>query len=145
MRASTVAVELILAVLLSGLVGSLIGSSQKVNTTVTATSTLTVTTSVGAGSEVQGIVTGSVTIGGQTISNMSGYGIVFVPKCSAGTTCPATIAEIYPTGHYSILLNPGNYTVTGLFPSCKWAGCSSAFPQKVSVGAGMQVVFNIDL
>jgi hypothetical protein len=146
MKKSTIALGLALAIILSGLAGGFIGYSVKGNAVVTTTSTSTVTTSVGAHSEVQGIVTGEVMIEGQTApSNLSNYALVFVPQCSVGPACLATIAEIYPTGHYSILLNPGNYTVTGLFPSCEWAGCSSAFPQKVTAIGGMQVVLNFYL
>jgi hypothetical protein len=143
-----VAAGLVLAIVVSGLAGAEVGYSLKGSATVTTTSTSTVTTSVSetTSSEIQGIVTGIVTVEGQTASsNLSNYALVFVPQCSLGPNCLTSLANIYPTGHYSILLNPGNYTVFWLFPSCSWAGCSSAFPQKVTVVGGMQVVLNIDL
>jgi len=139
---------LIIAIIVSGLAGALTGYSLKGSATVTTISTSTITTSVSAtaSSEIQGIVTGIVTIEGQAApSNLSSYALVFVPQCSPGPNCPVSLASIYPTGHYSILLNPGNYTMSWLFPSCPWAGCSSAFPQKVTVVGGMQVSLDIDL
>jgi hypothetical protein len=147
MKSSMVAAGLILAIIVCGLAGAVIGYSLKGSATVTTTSTSTVTTSVSAStsSEIQGIVTGIVTVEGQTEpSNLSSYALVFVRQCSPGPNCPISLASIYPTGHYSILLNPGNYTVSWLFPFCPWAGCSSALPQKVTVVGGMQVVLNID-
>jgi len=147
MRPSMIA-GLILVVVISGLAGAFAGSSLEGNTTVTATITSTVTTSVSEStySELQGIVTGTVTIEGQTSpSNLSSYALVFLPHCSSGPNCQATLAGIYPTGHYSILLNPGNYTVVWLYPSCPWAGCPAAFPQKVAVTGGMQIVLDIEL
>jgi hypothetical protein len=121
---------------------------MKGNATVTTTSTSTVTSSasVSASSEMQGIVTGIVTVQGQTASsNLSDYALVFVLQCPAKPTCPVSLVSIYPTGHYSALLNPGNYTVSWLVPFCMWAGCSSAFPQRVTVVGGMQTVLNINL
>jgi hypothetical protein len=147
-RTSTVAVGLILAIILSGLAGGIIGYSAKGNATVATTNTSTVTSSVSAttSSEMQGVVTGIVTVEGQTApTNLSDYALVFVLQCSAEPACPVSLASIYPSGHYSILLNPGNYTVSWLIPSCRWVGCSSAFPQKVTVVGGMQVVLNIIL
>ena len=152
MRTSTFAVGLILAIILSGLLGGFIGYSVKGYKTITTTSTSTVTTSVNATtntgpSSMQGVVTGIVTVEGQTVSNLSEYDLVFVRLCAGRTSaCPTTLVSIYPSGHYSALLDPGNYTVSSLYPSCPWAGCSSAFPSKeVTVIGGMQVVFNIDV
>ena len=145
------AVVLILAIILSGLVGGFIGYSVKGYTTITTTSTSTVTISVSATtntgqSSMQGVVTGMVTVEGQTVSNLSDYDLVFVRLCMGLTSsCPTTLVSIYSSGHYSALLDPGNYTVSSLFPSCPWAGCSSAFPKEVTVTGGMQVVFNIDV
>jgi len=54
-------------------------------------------------------------------------------------------ATIAPSGHYSILLAPGNYTITGLSPSCNWGGCSSSFPKPVVVEGGQQLIVNVDV
>ena len=147
MRAS-IAAGLIIVIIVSGLTGAWVGYSSKGGATETTTLTSIVTTSVSSttSSEEQGIVTGIVTVEGQSApSNLSSFALVFVPKCSSGSNCQVTLAYIYPTGHYSILLNPGNYTVFWLYPSCQWAGCSAAFPQEVAVVGGMQVVLNFDL
>ena len=107
-------------------------------------------------SALLGVVTGYVTVGpsrpvclpGQSCNvNVSGYSIVFTPRCGApGTGCPASTTPLSPSGHYSILLPAGNYSVTGLSPSCQWVGCSVAFPMEVEVQGGMQILvnFNID-
>jgi hypothetical protein len=106
-------------------------------------------------SGMQGVVAGYVTVGpsqpvcsaNQTCNvNMSGYSLVFTPQCSgASSSCQARSAELSPSGHYSILLPAGNYSVTGLYPSCTWVSCSSAFPKTVAVEGGMQLVFNISI
>ena len=148
MRTSTVATGLILAIVVSGLAGGFVGWSMKGRTTVATTRTSIVTSSVNAStsSGMQGIVTGIVTVEGQTApSNLSGYALIFVLQCPVEPACPVNLVSIYPTGHYSTLLNPGNYTVSWLVPSCRWAGCSSAFPQRVTVVGGMQTVLNINL
>jgi hypothetical protein len=112
-------------------------------------------TSTNSGSEMQGIITGLVTVGpsqpscaaGQSCTeNVGGYSLVFAPRCAgAPQSCETLMASIAPSGHYSILLDPGNYTVTGLYPSCPWPGCSTAFPKNVTVVGGMQIVYNFDI
>ena len=105
-------------------------------------------------SGIQGIVTGYVTVGpsqpscptGQACDvNMTGYALVFTPQCAATIGCQSSTAELSPGGHYSILLPAGNYSVTGLSPSCDWVGCSSAFPKSVVVEGGMQLVLNVEI
>ena len=106
-------------------------------------------------SAIQGVVTGYVTVGpsqpvcsaNQSCNvNMSGYSLEFTLQCNPAVyNCPASMATLSPSGHYSILLSPGNYTVTGLYPSCHWLGCSSAFPKTVTVEGGSQVVLNVDI
>ena len=118
------------------------------STSVPSSST---TTSTG----MQGIVTGYVTVGpSQPLCqvdqpctvNMTGYSLVFTPKCPvASSLCQPTRAQLGPGGHYSILLPAGEYTVSGLYPSCTWMGCSSAFPKTVAVESGMQLVYNVDI
>jgi hypothetical protein len=77
---------------------------------------------------------------------MTGYSLLFTPNCHGSTAgCQPDKAVLSPAGHYSILLPAGNYTVTGLDPSCSWVGCSTAFPKTVVVEGGMQVVFNINI
>lgn len=126
-----------------------LGSTMNAGTSASLTSSTTVT-----GSGIQGIVTGYVTVGpsqpvcsaNQTCNeDMSGYSLVFTPRCSASSNCQAIKAELSPSGHYSILLPAGDYSVTGLYPSCNWMGCASAFPKTVAVEGGMQLVFNINV
>ncbi len=111
------------------------------------------TTSTSSG--MKGVVAGYVTVGPSQPScsttqscnvNMSGYRLVFTPQCAASASCEPSSAPLSPSGHYSILLPAGNYTVTGLSPSCQWQGCSSAFPKDVTVQGGMQITldFTID-
>jgi hypothetical protein len=148
----TVAV-FILVVAVAVLMGGYLAFTQNGVTSSTQTSSTTTTNSV-----IQGVVTGYVTVGpSQPVCSanqscnvdMSGYSLVFTPACPrSALTCPppaAEMAELSPGGHYSILLSPGNYTVTGLNPSCLWLGCSSAFPQTVAVEGGMQLVFNVNI
>jgi hypothetical protein len=104
---------------------------------------------------IQGVVTGYVTAGpsqpscptNQTCDeNLSGYSLVFTPQCTVSASdCNATMAALGPGGHYSIFLPAGNYSVTGLYPSCDWVGCSSAFPKTITVEGGMQLVFNVGI
>ncbi len=108
------------------------------------------------GSAIQGVVTGYVTVGpaqpvcqaNQSCNvNVTGYSLVFVATCAGPAhSCSPVLAALSPSGHYSILLPPGEYSVTGLSPSCSWVGCPAAFPKTVTVAAGMQVVvdFSID-
>lgn len=104
---------------------------------------------------IQGVVTGFVTVGpsqpscpsGQSCDvNMSGYSILFEPSC-LGTEAPCKVmsAALSQSGHYSILLDPGDYSVTGLSPSCGWLGCSTAFPESVIVQSGVQTVLNFQI
>lgn len=117
--------------------------------------TTTQTSSTTTGSGIQGVVTGYVTAGpSQPVctpdqscnENMSGYSLVFTPQCSGPSSdCQTRTAVLSPSGHYSILLPAGSYSVTGLVPSCPWLGCSSAFPKTITVEGGMQLVFNVDI
>ena len=135
------------------LVGFYLNST--LNSTVnTVTNTTQTSSSTGSNSEMEGIVTGYVTVGtSQSVctsnqscnENLRGYSVVFTLQCSQKSNCQTSMAAISPSGHYSILLPPGNYSVTGLYPSCDWTGCSSAFPQSVVVEGGMQLVFNINI
>jgi hypothetical protein len=129
---------------------ALSNGSQTTTVTQQSSSSSSATSSV-----IQGVVTGYVTAGpakpvcsvNQSCDeNMSGYSIVFTPQCpgSAGS-CQAVTAPLSYAGHYSILLPPGAYTVTGLSPACKWMGCSTAFPKIVTVEGGMQLVFNVQI
>ncbi len=116
--------------------------------------TTTTQTSTATSSGMQGVVTGYVTVGpsqpvcyaNQTCNvNMTGYSLVFTPQCGASHGCQPEMAQLSPSGHYSILLPEGVYTVTGLSPSCNWMGCASAFPKTVTVEGGMQLVFDVDI
>jgi hypothetical protein len=106
-------------------------------------------------SQIQGIVTGYVTVGpsqpvcpaNQSCNfNLTGYSLVFTSVCS-GSSCQVQtfLAPLSPSGHYSILLYPGEYSVTGLSPSCSWMGCSATFPQSVIVVGGSQLVMNFNV
>lgn len=119
-----------------------------------ATPLVSPTTSSTTTSGIDGVVTGYVTAGpsqpvcstGQScIENMSGYSIVFTPQCEGHTACVVSTAPLSPSGHYSALLPAGTYTVTGLYPSCPWLGCSTAFPATVTVEGGMQTVFDVQI
>jgi len=134
-------------VVLVVLAGAYIAFTQNGVTTSTQTSE---TTSSG----IEGIVTGYVTVGpsqpvcsaNQTCNvNMSGYSLVFTPQCPQPTFCQSETAQLSPGGHYSILLPAGNYSVAGLYPSCNWMGCATAFPKTVTVNGGMQLVFNVNI
>ncbi len=112
-------------------------------------------TSTTSGSGIQGVVTGYVTVGpsqpvcraNQTCDvNMTGYSLIFTPMCSgSGPECAPKLAELSPSGHYSILLPPGDYAVTGLSPTCTWMGCPNAFPKTITVVSGMQLVFDVSI
>jgi len=114
-------------------------------------------------SEVQGIIAGYVTVGpsqpvcsanqSSCTEGLSGYSLLFSPQCgtaggaSSSSSCEESTysAPIGPSGHYSVLLAPGNYTITGLSPSCSWVGCASSFPESVVVEAGQQLIVNINI
>ncbi len=111
-------------------------------------------TSTTSNTQIQGVVTGYVTVSpsqpncstNQSCNvNMSGYSLVFTPQCSSSSSCGPILAQLSPSGHYSVLLSPGDYTVTGLSPSCQWSGCASAFPRTVTVEGGVQLVFNVNI
>lgn len=112
------------------------------------------TTTSSTTSVIQGIVTGYVTAGpSQPVcsanqscyEDMSAYKVIFVAQCGEASGCLTEMADMNPAGHYSVLLPPGDYSVTGLSPSCPWLGCSSVFPESVTVEGGMQVVLNINI
>ena len=107
-------------------------------------------------SVMKGVVTGYVTVGpskpvctaNESCNvDLTGYSLEFKSTCQVGVPCQieTSLAPISPSGHYSILLDSGTYSVTGLSPSCVWLGCSTAFPQTVKVEGGMQLVFNVDI
>lgn len=105
-------------------------------------------------SQIQGVVTGYVTVSpsqpscpaSQTCGvDMTGYSLIFTPRCVGTAGCSPIVAPLAPSGHYSVLLNPGEYSVTGLAPSCQWVGCPSAFPRTVTVEGGMQLVFDVNI
>lgn len=140
----------------------------KSETTTPGTSTSAITTnsstfSSTSGSQVmQGILTGYVTVSpsqpacpvNQSCNvNMTGYSLEFASQCPNVTSstsvysCQSKMysAPLSPGGHYSILLPPGAYEITGLLPSCNWTGCSSTLPMSVVVEAGQQIVVNVDI
>jgi hypothetical protein len=108
-------------------------------------------------STIQGIVAGYVTVGpsqpvcsaNQSCTvNVTGYSLEFTSRCSGTSTTRQTqkyLAAIAPSGHYSILLPAGNYSISGLYPSCSWVGCSSAFPKAIVVESGIQLVVNVNI
>ena len=138
----------VLIVAMVVLLGGYLAFTQSGVTTGTESSSTTSST-------IQGVVTGFVTVGpSQPVCSknqscnvdMSGYSLVFTPQCGQSvSTCAVEKAPLSPGGHYSILLPPGEYDVTGLYPSCGWLGCSSAFPRTVTVEGGMQLVFNVNI
>jgi hypothetical protein len=127
----------------------LVGPGQSTSTSSSSSSSST----------IQGVITGYVTVGPSQPScnpnqspceeNLMGYSITFASVCSSDVassgSCETFSAPIGAGGHYSILLDPGTYSITGLSPSCKWVGCSSAFPQRVVVQPGQQIVVNINV
>jgi hypothetical protein len=116
-------------------------STSTFTTTVTTTATFV---SASSSSEVQGIVTGTVSVAGQTPANISQYSLGFKPASCSGGSCQSTLVTIYPSGHYAALLAPGSYTLW-LYPSCKWSGCAAAFQNSVVVASGQQIVVNLDI
>jgi len=77
---------------------------------------------------MQGIIAGTVTVGQSQpacsqnqscTEDLAGYSLVFEPQCGTNglaSSCQKQnfTASIAPSRHYSILLAPGNYTITGL-------------------------------
>ncbi len=137
-------------------------SSNSSTSTVSETSNSTSTTSLTTESQViQGIITGYVTVGpSQPVCqanescnvNVTGYSLEFASSCAnsssvTGSSCRTQTysAQLSPNGHFSILLPPGQYQITGLSPSCAWMGCSSAFPVSVEVMPGQQIVQNVNI
>ena len=108
-------------------------------------------------STTQGIIAGIVTVGPSQpacdlnqscTEDITGYSLVFSPQCASSlTSCQKEnfTTSIAPSGHYSLMLAPGNYTITGLSPSCNWVGCSSSFPKAVVVEGGQQLIVNINI
>jgi hypothetical protein len=155
---SSILVTVIIAILLVAfvfyfLMPAINGPSVTSNSTSSSTSQ----------SVIQGIVTGYVTVGpsqpacganeSTCTEDLSGYSLQFSPQCgtmgsgSSTLTCEELTysAQIAPSGHHSILLAPGKYTITGLSPSCAWVGCASSFPESVLVEPGQQLVVNINI
>jgi hypothetical protein len=112
-------------------------------------------------STVKGVVAGYVTVGPSQpacgpnqscTEELSGYSLEFASQCPTTSTGPSAACEVQvfgapiaPSGHYSILLPPGNFTIIGLSPPCSWVGCSSTFPKTVNVVAGQQLIVNVDI
>ncbi len=144
MRNGVIASLLVVAILASSAVGYLAGSGGRlVSTSVLTTTITTTTTTVSTSLEAQGVVSGVVTVGGQVPANISLYSVTFKPSPCTGS-CLENLVSIYPSGHYSALLAPGNYSM-GLGPSCKWSGCGTAFQNPVAVVSGQQIVVNINI
>ncbi len=124
-------------------------------------SSSTSTSSTTSQSTIQGIIAGTVTVGPSQATcsanqacteDLTGYSLVFTSQCgtagmASSTTCERQnfTAAIAPSGHYSILLAPGDYSITGMSPSCSWVGCSTTFPKAVTVLAGQQIIVNVDV
>jgi hypothetical protein len=156
-RPALVAIAIVAVVLVASLFYLLIPVSIQHSTTSSSSSSSTTQPTI------QGIIAGYVTVGpsqpacstnqSSCTEDLSGYSLQFSSQCgttgsaSSSTSCEGSTysAEIAPSGHYSILLAPGNYTITGLLPSCTWAGCASSFPQSVVVEAGQQLVVDINI
>jgi len=148
MNGGTVVALLVVAILAGAGAGYYAGSRSQVTSTSVSTTTLTTTlTSASISSEPQGVVTGSVSVGGETPSNISLYSIVFDQLLCSGGSCQhgqGSLAPIYPSGHYSVILAPGNYSLS-LYPVCEWHGCATAFQEPVTVVGGQQIVVNVDI
>jgi hypothetical protein len=145
MRNGAIAALVIVAFLVGAGTGYYIGfTSTRLTSTSVSTTTVTTTASSASNTLVaQGVVTGIVSVGGQVPANISLYSVVFRPTPCSGA-CSGLLIPIYPSGHYSALLSPGNYTM-GLYPSCKWSGCATSFQNPVTVDSGQQIVVNFDL
>jgi hypothetical protein len=110
---------------------------------------------------ISGVVTGYVTVGpsqpvcrqNQSCTvDITGYSLNFVLACTGPEGSPSNScqtrnysAAIAPSGHYSALLPAGNYSISGLSPSCKWMGCTTTFPKSVKVEGGMQIVVDLNI
>ena len=116
----------------------------------------TSTSSESTTSVMDGVVTGYVIVGpSQPVCSenqscnvdLTGYSLQFTSVCSGTPHCQVetSLAQIAPSGHYSILLPAGNYSISGLSPSCKWMGCSSAFPKTIVVEGGMQLSLDVNI
>jgi hypothetical protein len=156
----TLAVVIVVVVIIGTAIAYLVASTGEAGKSSSTSSTNSVPT-------MQGIVVGYVTVlqstcsstGSQSASSsctpdLSGYTLLFTSQCETSSgTSPSTVscleqafsAPIGPNGHYSVLLAPGAYMITGLSPSCNWTGCSSVFPRAVTVIAGQQLVVNIEI
>jgi hypothetical protein len=154
-----VGISIVLAfIILLGLGVAMIFGGQSTTTQSTTTST----SSSSSTQNIDGIVTGYVTVGpSQPVClqnesctmDISGYSLEFTFLCQGESTAsPSTICEtqnysatISPSGHYSALLPAGTYSITGLKPSCNWQGCATTFPQTVVVQGGNQLVLNLNI
>jgi hypothetical protein len=156
---NSVAISIVMVFVIfgAGLAAAIILSGQNGTTQTSTTSTSS------SSQNIDGVVTGFVTVGPSQpvcsqnqscMVNISGYSLEFSLLCpestlggSASTACqPLNYSvQISPTGHYAALLPAGNYSITGLAPSCNWVGCSSAFPETIMVKGGMQLVVNINI
>jgi len=154
MLALTIAIVVVLSAVA---VYSAISPNHSTTTTTSSSSSST------SQSTIQGIIAGYVTVGpSQPVCrtnescnvDLTGYSLLFASQCgtaassvqtSSSCQSQAYSAQIAPSGHFSILLSPGNYTVTGLSPACSWVGCSTTFPKVVTVEPGQQSVININI
>jgi hypothetical protein len=141
-NSAAISILVVFVVLGAGLAAAIYygGNNQSGSTTLTSTSTLT------SAQKMDGVVTGYVTFGSSTTSaTLGGYSLEFSTVCSTGASCRISnySAPISPSGHYSVLLPAGTYSITGLKPTCPWADCSSILPRTVFVAGGIQLVVNI--
>ena len=155
-NSTAISIILVFVLLGVGLSAAIILNGGNGNTTTSSSSTTSTTQNIG------GIVTGYVTVGpSQPVCSenqsctvdLTGYSLKFTLQCSGTSSIPSSIscggpvynATISPSGHYSILLPAGTYSMIGLSPTCSWMGCSSAFPKTVEVQGGMQLVVNVEI
>lgn len=110
----------------------------------TLSSTSTSSTSI---QKMDGVITGYVTIGSSTTSgSLVGYSLEFSLACPSGSSACEVLnysASISPSGHYSVLLPAGTYSIVGLEPTCPITSCSSISPDTVVVEGGVQLVVNV--
>ncbi len=148
--AVAISIVLVFVILGAGLATAILwgGHNSTVETMTTSTTS----------QNLDGVVTGYVTVSpsqpvclqNQSCTvDLTGYSLQFATVCAgiSGNTCATRnySTPISPSGHYSALLPAGNYSVTGLAPSCKWLGCTTTFPKTVAVRGGMQIVENFDI